>query len=88
MALLEVVIQLILDDSGALPLPRYESPDQAKKDDFRLDCVIRGVKVKWLLRQATVIELRPNPRQHRPQQQPFDTCAPKRPEPTLAGEPR
>lgn len=39
---------------------------------LRLDCVIRGVKVEGLLRQATVIELRPNRRQHHPQQQPFD----------------
>lgn len=41
-------------------------------DCSRLDCVIRGVKVEGLLRQATVIELRPNRRQHHPQQQPFD----------------
>lgn len=58
--------------------PRRE-PDARR----RLDCVIRGVKVDGLLRQATVIELRLNRRQ-----QPFDPRAAKRPEPTPAGEPR
>jgi hypothetical protein len=62
-----VAIKII---GGFRPGANFRSAGTAAR--FRLDCVIRGVKVEGLLRQATVIELRPNRRQHHPQQQPFD----------------